>query len=101
MTPEQIKDAAQFSNFAQAVKMKYWEKCGVAEIPATILEARLDEILLLAWDESSASQSQRFREILESLQNRTEYNTYNFGEMGEFINIRHLRNFINEAKEKL
>ena len=44
---KKIKDATQFSNFAQRIKVKWWNK----EHPAGVKESDLDDILLLSWEE--------------------------------------------------
>lgn len=45
---EDIRDSAQFSNFAQRVKMAYWEKMADGK---RVPEIYLDDILLIAWKE--------------------------------------------------
>ena len=49
ITPAIVEDAALFSNFAQRVKIKYWDK--VVDREEWIGETDLDEILLLAWED--------------------------------------------------
>jgi hypothetical protein len=47
ITEEMIRDATSFSNFAQRVKMDYWNKLKTGEF--VVAERYLDDILLLAW----------------------------------------------------
>ncbi len=46
ITTDDIINSAQFSNFAQAVKMKYWERSPSKRV----LEIYLDDLLLIAWE---------------------------------------------------
>lgn len=48
ITDEMVRDSAQFSNFAQRVKMAYWEKMADGK---RVPEIYLDDILLIAWKE--------------------------------------------------
>ncbi len=48
-TEKQIRDSVQFANFAQAVKMKYWEEIGGKNTGVTAEEQELDRVLLIAW----------------------------------------------------
>lgn len=45
MEPKDIKDAVQFSNFAQRTKTRIWNR------GHQIKENDLDDILLVAWEE--------------------------------------------------
>ena len=48
ISKDDMQDSAEFSNFAQRVKTKWWNE---AEYPNLIDEEILDELLLLAWAE--------------------------------------------------
>lgn len=52
ITKEQIessvRDSAKFSNFAQAVKFKYWK--GLQPGQTHVAEYLVDDLLLIAWE---------------------------------------------------
>src|SRR5262245_11221780 len=61
-----VSKSAHFSNFAQRVKMEYWN--GEEPIEKFIAESDLDEILLLAWSELSSQKQTLKQEILRELE---------------------------------
>lgn len=48
ITKEQIEDSVRFANFAQRVKMAYWDTMTDGK---PVPEIYLDDILLLAWED--------------------------------------------------
>lgn len=69
-----IEDATRFSNFAQKVKMKFWQKVDGRKYNAADEEI-IDEILLIAYDILPLS-------ILESLEKDVEGMTKHIGFAG-------------------
>lgn len=43
ITPEMMKDAAQYANFSQRVKMEFWHQ------EKSVPEHLIEDLLLLAW----------------------------------------------------